>query len=115
MEFDAAIATVIVVIISPKCQAGNSKVLIGSCHTLETIRPLQSVRTLLGRVHGRPTGAKNNKEDPRDTYALFRDELPAVIKEISEKIYLLARIKNVVQYARDEVYLSLESLSHRDL
>ncbi|KAK1130446.1 hypothetical protein K0M31_018577, partial [Melipona bicolor] len=47
-EFDAAIVTVIVVIISPKCQAGNSKVLIGSCHTMETIRPLQSVPDTIG-------------------------------------------------------------------
>lgn len=81
MQFDAAITIVIVVIISPKCQPANSKVLIGTCHIL--LKLYAAVRTLFEGLRA----TNDNKEGLLDTYALFRDELYAIIKEIREKIY----------------------------
>lgn len=55
VQFDAAIVTVIVAIISPKCQAGNSKVLIGTCHTLKLYAATERADTVGGFTSNQPS------------------------------------------------------------
>lgn len=57
--------------------------------------PPRSVRTLLEGLRA-TNQAKDNKERLWDTYALFCDELSAIIKEIPQKTYWLVWIKRRV-------------------
>lgn len=88
--FDAAVASVIVAIILPECRASNSKVLIGTCHTLKLYAATTGAREQHSRGLRAANQAKDNKEGLRDTYALFRDELSAISEKIPEEIYWLS-------------------------